>query len=83
MLNNAPKQIECVDCHMPKAGKSALGFQVGNGWKGDVATHIMAINTNPVTKDAMWDSEVSHVELGQDGLAGVTMDFAWSAMPFR
>lgn len=76
MLNNAPKEIECVDCHMPKASKSALGMQVGNGWKGDVSTHIMAINTDPVTKTEMWDSEENHVQLDQDGIAKVTMDFA-------
>jgi len=48
---------QCTECHMPKASKSAIGFQLGNGWKGDVPTHIMAINTNPVTKDAMWATD--------------------------
>ncbi len=78
-LNGADKPIECIDCHMPKAGKSALGMQIGNGWQGDVRTHIMAINTNPVTKtEAMFTADGSQapVTLDLDNLAAVTMDFA-------
>ncbi|MDZ7766041.1 MAG: hypothetical protein U5K00_16750 [Melioribacteraceae bacterium] len=70
------KNIDCVTCHMPMASKSAVGMQVGNGWRGDVPTHIMAINTDPVTKDAMFNSEGNQVVLDANGLAAVTMDFA-------
>jgi hypothetical protein len=74
MLNGQPKQIECVDCHMPDASKSAVGTQLGNGWKGDVATHIWQINTNAVPRDSMFEGGL--VKLDQDGLAAVTLDFA-------
>lgn len=70
------KDIDCTTCHMPMASKSAVGMQVGNGWRGDVPTHIMAINTDPVTKDAMFNSEGNLVVLDAEGLAAVTMDFA-------
>jgi Secretion system C-terminal sorting domain/Cytochrome c554 and c-prime len=74
-LNGAKKNVECTDCHMSKAAKSAIGFQLGNGWKGDIPSHIMAINTNPVTKDAMFTSD-GKVALDSEGHAAVTLDFA-------
>ena len=76
MMNGEPKQIECIDCHMPAASKSAIGMAVGNGWRGDVKTHIMNINTDAVTKDAMFDDEGAYVALDENGQAAVTLDFA-------
>ncbi len=73
--NTYPKPIDCIDCHMPEASKSAIGTQVGNGWKGDVATHIWHINTNPVPKDSMFTPDGSQVRLDADGHAAVTLDF--------
>ncbi len=68
------KNIDCEDCHMPNASKSDIGMQVGNGWRGDVATHIWAINTDAVPRDSMFSGDF--VRLDGDGLAAVTMDFS-------
>ncbi|MCF8242819.1 MAG: T9SS type A sorting domain-containing protein [Melioribacteraceae bacterium] len=76
MLNGEIKPIDCIDCHMPAASKSAVGLQVGNGWRGDVKTHIMKINTDAVTKDSMFTNDGSLVKLDENGLAAVTLDFA-------
>ncbi|RKY95115.1 MAG: hypothetical protein DRQ01_00635 [Ignavibacteriae bacterium] len=75
LLNGVPKQIECIDCHMPPASKSAVGMVVGNGRRGDVKTHIMGINTDAVDYNAMFDSTTNLVVLDGDGLAKVTLDF--------
>jgi hypothetical protein len=76
MYNGAPKGVDCVDCHMPMASKSAVGMQLGNGWQGDVRTHIWAINTNAATKDEeMFTPDGSQVALDGEGLAAVTLDF--------
>ncbi len=74
LANGQVKPVSCESCHMPKAGKSAVGTQVGNGFVGDVSTHIWTINTDPVTRDAMFDGSV--VKLDENGLAAVTLDFA-------
>ncbi len=76
MLNGSPKPISCVDCHMAPASKSAVGMQVGNGWRGDIKTHIFKINTDPVTKDSMFSADGKLVNLDDNGLAAVTLDFA-------
>ncbi len=75
LVNGVPKPIECVDCHMPDASKSAVGKQVGNGWRGDVATHIWKINTAAVPRDSMFTAD-GKVKLDANGHAAVTMDFA-------
>ena len=75
LVNNVPKDISCESCHMPEATKSALGTQVGNGWQGDVATHIMGINTAAVTREAMFTEDGGLVALDGEGLAAVTLDF--------
>ncbi len=73
----AMQTLDCVDCHMSRASKSATGVQLGNGWQGDVKTHIWAINSNPVTKtEAMFTPDGSQVALDANGLAAVTLDFA-------
>ncbi len=75
LVDGQPKGLECVDCHMPEAAKSAIGKAVGNGWEGDVASHIWAINTDPVPKDSMFTADGSAVKLDENGLAAVTLDF--------
>ncbi len=74
-VNGTPKSISCQDCHMSKATKSAVGFTLGNGFKGDVKTHIMAINTAAYPRDSMGVFG-STVKLDANGLAKVTLDFA-------
>lgn len=73
-LNGNPKPIDCEDCHMANASKSAVGTTIGNGFRGDVATHIWQINATAVPRDSMFDG--GHVKLDGDGLAAVTLDFA-------
>ncbi len=75
MLNGSPKKIKCTDCHMSPAAKSAIGLRVGNGWRGDVPSHILKINTNAETKDVMFTQD-GFVALDDEGKAAVTLDFA-------
>ncbi|RME58067.1 hypothetical protein D6779_07260, partial [Candidatus Parcubacteria bacterium] len=75
LVDGTPKSIDCVDCHMPPASKSAVGMQVGNGWRGDIPTHLFKINTEAVTKDAMFTSDGGSVALDANGLGAVTLDF--------
>jgi hypothetical protein len=76
LLNGQPKNIDCVDCHMPPASKSAVGMTLGwMGRRGDVKTHIMGINTSAVDYTAMFDTSTNLVVLDGDGLAQVTLDF--------
>jgi hypothetical protein len=75
-LNDGTKDISCQSCHMPLASKSALGTQVGNGWKGDLPTHLWGINTEAVTREAMFTDDGGLVALDEDGLGKVTLDFA-------
>jgi hypothetical protein len=63
--------VECVDCHMPFASKSAVAF---SPYKGDVRTHLFRINTN---KDGqMFTDDGSFVLLDSRGQGAVTLDFA-------
>jgi predicted CXXCH cytochrome family protein len=64
--------IDCENCHMPKAGKSALAV---NAYQGDITSHILKINPNPVPKDSMFTNE-GYVKTDAEGLASVTLDFA-------
>ncbi len=76
LVNGQPKSIDCVDCHMAPATKSAVGKVVGNGRRGDVKTHIFAINTDSVNYTEMFTSDGTKVKLDANGLAKVTLDFA-------
>jgi len=64
---------ECTDCHMPDAAKSA---RADYAYKGDIASHLFQINTDPVGKDAMWTSDGKFVQLDEFGKGRVTLDFA-------
>ncbi len=62
--------VECKDCHMPFASKSAT--QAGE-FEGDLKTHIFYINTDP---DASMFTETGEfVALDDEGKAAVTLDF--------
>lgn len=76
LVNGKPKSIDCVDCHMAQAGKSAVSVQTGNGLRGDVKTHIWKINTKAVTKDSMFTPDKAKVKLDANGYAALTLDFA-------
>jgi len=63
--------LKCEDCHMPRASKSGIKY---GPLEGDVSTHIMAINTDPVTADQgmfFTDTDGSLISRG-----AVTLDFA-------
>jgi hypothetical protein len=76
-LNGVTKaNVDCEDCHMSMASKSALGTTLGNGFRGDVSTHIFQINTDAVPRDSMFTADGGLVKLDEEGLAAVTLDFA-------
>jgi len=63
--------VECKDCHMPYATKSA---QALGPHQGDLQTHIFYIDTDPTAN--MFTEDGSFVKLDDNGKAAVTMDFA-------
>jgi hypothetical protein len=63
--------VECKDCHMPYAGKSAN--QLGP-FEGDLQTHLFYINTDDTA--SMFTPDGKYVALDQDGKGAVTLDFA-------
>jgi len=76
LLDGVDKGVACTSCHMPKATKSALGGAVGNGWMGDRRTHLFAINSSAVTREAMFSPDGSTVALDGEGHGSVTLDFS-------
>lgn len=67
----ADYDVECKDCHMPYATKSAN--QLGP-FQGDVQTHILYISTDADYN--MFSEDGSEVALDMDGKAKVSLDFA-------
>jgi hypothetical protein len=63
--------VECKDCHMPYATKSAN--QLGP-FEGDLQTHIFYINTEADAN--MFTEAGDFVALDDNGKAAVTLDFA-------
>ncbi len=63
--------VECKDCHMPYATKSA---QALGPHQGDLQTHIFFIDTDPEAE--LFTEDGLFVNLDDDGKAAVTMDFA-------
>ena len=63
--------VECTDCHMPLATKSA---QPTGPFAGDVMTHLFYINTDPTA--SMFTPEGDYVALDDEGKGAVTLDFA-------
>ncbi len=65
---------DCVDCHMPKASKSAVAI---SDYQGDLRTHIWSINRNPVGKmEGMFTPDGTYVIEDGQGQAQITLDFA-------
>ena len=68
--NGAPS---CVNCHMPKASRSAINL---TDYVGDIRTHIFNINTDPVGKtDGMFTADGKLVKQDEVGQSAVTLDF--------
>ena len=63
--------VECKDCHMPYATKSANKL---GPFEGDVQTHILYISTDADYN--MFTEDGSAVALDMDGKAKVSLDFA-------
>lgn len=57
--------VECIDCHMPRITKSALGN--ADVFSGDLRTHIMAIDPEQVGQFS---------EDGSTSLSQISLDFA-------
>jgi len=74
-LDGLDKGLTCQTCHMSRASVNAMGMAAGNGWVGDVRTHIFQINSAAVTKDEMFTPDGSAVKVDGQGLAAVTLDF--------
>lgn len=58
-------EVECVDCHMPRIAKSAVGD--ADKFTGDIRTHLMAIDPAQV---GQFDEE------GKFALSQISLDFA-------
>ena len=63
--------VECKDCHMPYASKSAKAL---GPHQGDLQTHIFYIDTDPTAN--MFTEDGGRVALDDNGKGAVTMDFA-------
>ncbi|MBX2821665.1 MAG: T9SS type A sorting domain-containing protein [Rhodothermaceae bacterium] len=74
---NHPAPIQCVDCHMAPASKSAISNEYANGGlKGDIASHIWRINTAAVPRDSMYTSDGAFLKADESGRPSITLDFA-------
>ena len=71
MNSMADYGVECKDCHMPRATKSAN--QLGP-FEGDVQTHLFYINTDGAAN--MFTEDGSAVALDDNGKGATTVDFA-------
>lgn len=64
----------CKDCHMPYTGNSAVKQ---NNNRGDQASHMWKINTNPVNKfQGMFTTDSLAVKIPADSVVAHTLDFA-------
>jgi hypothetical protein len=63
--------VKCVDCHMPRATKSAVAR---SKFEGDIRTHLYQINTEAGA--SMFYSEKSGVKKKEFAKGYVTVDFA-------
>ncbi len=60
-----PNVAECIDCHMPRVTKSAVGD--ASKFTGDIRTHLMAIDPNQIGQ---------FTEDGSAALSQIGLDFA-------
>ena len=58
-----PAVAQCIDCHMPRVTKSAVGNAAM--FTGDIRTHLMAINASQIGQFSE-DGSTSLSELGLD-----------------
>ncbi|RMF73725.1 MAG: hypothetical protein D6738_08175 [Acidobacteria bacterium] len=63
--------VDCIDCHMPYASKSAEALGPNTG---DVRTHLFRIETDPAYR--MFTEDGAFVNLDPSGQGAVTIDFA-------
>jgi len=71
MTPMAGQDVECEDCHMAYATKSA---QALGDFQGDIKTHLFNINIDPDAN--MFTEDGKFVALDEMGEGAVTMDFA-------
>ena len=71
MTSMADYNVECKDCHMPMATKSA---QPTGPHSGDVQTHLFYINTDAEAN--MFTEAGDFVALDENGKGATTLDFA-------
>jgi hypothetical protein len=64
-VNGMPKSTDCIDCHMPRVTKSAVGDP--ERFTGDIRTHLMAIEPTQVGQFS---------EDGTVALSQLSLDFA-------
>lgn len=64
---------DCVDCHMPQTGKSAVS---SNNYNGDIRSHLWSIRTDAVSKSEMFTADGKFVVLDEQSQGSVTLDFA-------
>jgi hypothetical protein len=57
--------VECIDCHMPRIVKSAVGD--AEKFTGDIRSHLMAIDPDQVGQ---------FTEDGSEALSQISLDFA-------
>ena len=67
--------LECKECHMPYATKSATATGEGVYKKGDVRTHIFKVNPDPNANMFYEDDGKFYVDSDAEGDAFVTLDF--------
>jgi len=69
------ESVTCVQCHMPKIGKSAT---TPNPYKGDVAGHLFRIMTEPIAAaDNTYEADgATFWNQDADGNASITLDYA-------
>jgi len=63
--------VECIDCHMPYASKSAKAL---GEFQGDLKTHLFRISTDPAFE--MFNEAGTFVNLDGEGQGMVNLDFA-------
>jgi len=59
------KFIDCIDCHMPRIVKSAVGD--ADQWSGDIRSHLFAIDP---------DADAQFSEDGSSAISQITLDYA-------
>ncbi len=64
--------VDCVDCHLPRIVKSAVGN--ADGYTGDIRAHLWAIDPEATSQFS---------EDGSATIAQVTLDFFRQVLPSR